>query len=53
MQGHGDLDLFADHQTPKVGVNQATLNRIDLAGVKHHLAGSDTIDIQSKNRIAA
>src|SRR4030095_7242566 len=53
MQGYGDLDLFSDYQAPKVGMDQATLNRIDLAGVKHHLAGADTIDIQSKDRIAA
>src|SRR6185369_11556289 len=45
VQRHSDFNLLALDQPREVGVNQATLDRIDLPIVKHHFTGADALHI--------
>src|SRR6185503_11747385 len=52
VERHGDFDLLALHETSEIGVNQATLNRIDLPIVKHHFTLANAVDFDRENRVS-
>jgi hypothetical protein len=53
MDRHSNFDLFSEDKPSEIRVDQAAVNRINLAFMKHDLALAKPVNVQRKDRVVS